>query len=257
MAPATGIKRGFYHAFSSYLASHGFGVLAFENRGIGESCNLTLDEGNPSLVSWGQLDMTAALDELIRQFPEQSYHLVGHSAGGQLFGLMQNAPQFSSVFNFACSSGSLQGIEYPFKPQAWFFLKIYIPFCNAVFGHTKSQWVGMGEPLPKQVAAEWSRWCLGTGYVKNELGNLTMEHYYETLAIPTLWIHASDDPIANSKDVEDMISVFPNLLVERRCLKPADWGYRNIGHMKFFSSKRKELWTLALDWLEQQDLSSP
>ena len=32
IAPATGIKRAFYHNFASYLASQGFGVIAMTTR---------------------------------------------------------------------------------------------------------------------------------------------------------------------------------------------------------------------------------
>ena len=34
-------------------------------------------------------------------------------------------------------------------------------------------------------------------------------------------------------------------------LSPSDWGYKEIGHMKFFSSKKKELGKYALDWLDK------
>ena len=42
IAPATGIKRQFYHNFATYLAEHGFGVLTFDNEGIGESLSTDL-----------------------------------------------------------------------------------------------------------------------------------------------------------------------------------------------------------------------
>ena len=62
VAPATGIKRGFYHNFASHLAENGYPVITFENRGIGESKNGSINKVNASLVNWGRLDMTAALE---------------------------------------------------------------------------------------------------------------------------------------------------------------------------------------------------
>ena len=37
IAPATGIKRGFYQSLAAYLADSGFAVVTFDNRGIGDS----------------------------------------------------------------------------------------------------------------------------------------------------------------------------------------------------------------------------
>ena len=37
LAPATGIKRKFYHSFCKFLAQNGYAILSFDNRGIGDS----------------------------------------------------------------------------------------------------------------------------------------------------------------------------------------------------------------------------
>ena len=115
--------------------------------------------------------MPAVLDRLMKEFPNQKYHLVGHSAGGQLVGLMHNAEQLDSMFNFACSSGSIRNMHFPFRFAAHFFLGFFISISNFLFNKTQSQWVGMGEPLPRKVAQQWRKWCYGTGYVATEFGN--------------------------------------------------------------------------------------
>ncbi|MEM9053259.1 MAG: alpha/beta fold hydrolase, partial [Bacteroidota bacterium] len=91
IAPATGIKRQFYAAFARHLGESGFAVLTFDNRGIGQSIDGSLNKGNPSLTNWGKLDMPAVLEYLKIEVPNSDYHLIGHSAGGQLVGLMKNA----------------------------------------------------------------------------------------------------------------------------------------------------------------------
>lgn len=252
IGPATGIRQGFYHAFARYLAEYGYAVLTFENRGIGASRIENGKHDPPTLEHWGRRDLTAALAELQRRTPNTSYHLIGHSAGGQLAGLMENAEALSSLLMVACSSGSLRHMRFPFRLQAMFFMNIYIPLSNALFGRTNSQWVGMGEPLPKGVAAQWNRWCSGTGYIATDLDRSIHNHHYHTLDKPSLWLYATDDGIANRVTVQDMIRVYPNLQVEYQALNPKTYGVTDIGHMKFFSSKRKMLWTLALDWLERR-----
>lgn len=251
IAPATGIKKEFYYSFAKYLSENGFATLIFDNRGIGESKGSHINSSNASLTNWGRLDMTAVLEFLKKEFPNTNYHIIGHSAGGQLVGLMKNAKEIKSMFNFGSSSGSLHYSTYPFKLKSYFWLNFYIPISNLIFGHTKSQWVGMGEPLPKNVGKEWARWCSGKGYVKVDLDTKIKEHLYNELHFTSLWVHAEDDEIANYNNVKDMIRVYPNIKSKILTLSPKKYGYKDIGHMKFFSKKRRELWSLAINWLNE------
>ncbi|ALM22075.1 alpha/beta hydrolase [Nonlabens sp. MIC269] len=251
IAPATGITKKFYSAFANYLAEKGFATLTFDNRGIGESKGNSINSSNASLTNWGKLDMTAALECLKSEIPNSEYHLIGHSAGGQLVGLMKNAKEIKSMFNFGSSSGSLEYTKYPFKLKSFFWLNFYIPLSNLIFGHTKSQWVGMGEPLPKNVGKEFTKWCNGKGYVKVDLDTKIKEHLYNELSFNTLWVHAKDDEIANYENVKDMIRVHPNIKSTILTLSPKEYGFKDIGHMKFFSKRKKELWDLTIKWLNE------
>lgn len=251
IAPATGIKRGFYHHFAQFLVENGYGVITYDNRGIGDSGSDTLNEVNASLHNWGNQDMTAVLEELKRRFPGTSYHIIGHSAGGELVGLMDNALEISSMFNYGSSSGSLANTPYPFKFKSYFFLNVYIPICNLLFGKTMSHWVGMGEPLPKQVGKDWRRWCNGTGYVQVDLDTKIKDHFYYDLKMPSFWLHSEDDSIATYKNVVEMVNVSPQMPAEIRTISPKEFGFESIGHMAFFSRKKATLWNLALEWLEK------
>ena len=250
VAPATGIKKGFYHAFACFLAERGYGVLCYDNRGIAESLRGPINDSTASLVSWGRVDMTAVLETLKEVFPSSRYHLVGHSAGGQLAGLMKNGADLTSMFNVACSSGSLRNMRYPFRINAVFFMNVVIPLSNFLFGHTKSQWFGMGEPLPRGVSEQWARWCNGQGYIKVDFGRSIREHHYDSLAIRSRWLAATDDPIANEANVREMIGVYSKIKSEVVFLEPDQLGFKEIGHMGFFSSKKKKLWEYAADWMD-------
>lgn len=149
IAPATGIKRQFYFSFASFLAHNGYGVITYDNQGIGDSLNGNLKQSNADLISWGQKDMTCVFDELKTHFPHTKYHVIGHSAGGQLLGLMNGATEVASVFNFACSSGSLKNMKYPFKFTALFFMNAFIPVNNLLLGFTNATWIGMANHCPK------------------------------------------------------------------------------------------------------------
>lgn len=138
IAPATGIKRQFYANFATYLANNGYGVLTFDNRGIGESLTGKIQHSKADIQAWGEKDLPAVLAQLKQAFPDTRYHLIGHSAGGQLVGLMPNANELSSLFNVACSSGSLKNMHWLHKPKAHFFMNFFIPLSNRIFGYTKS-----------------------------------------------------------------------------------------------------------------------
>lgn len=252
IAPATGITKRFYNSFATHLTENGYGVICFDNRGIGNSKNTNINKGNASLINWGRLDMTAVMECLKSNFPNQTYHVVGHSAGGQLVGLMDNAFDVKSIFNFASSSGSLRNMQNPFKLKASFFLNIYIPINNLLFGKTNSQWVGMGEPLPKMVASQWKKWCNAKGYVESEFGKEIKEHHFYELDCPSMWVHATDDGIANLDNVKDMTRVYSKSKAEIVTLNPKDLNKKFLGHMGFFSSKNKELWSHALKWFDEK-----
>ena len=254
IAPATGIGRRFYHAFAEYLAGEGYGVLSFDFQGVGDSLTGRLKDCPASLVSWGANDLSAALDELTRQFPQATSHLIGHSAGGQLPGLMPNAARLSSLLAVAGSSGRLANMPASYRPRAELFMRVIIPLSNALTGVSRTDLVGMGGPLPRAAGAQWARWCLGRGYVETGFGREVQEHCYDTLDIPSLWLNASDDEIAVNANVDDMVRVFSGLAprAEKRTLIPAEHGLGSIGHMGFFKRSSQVLWPIAAEWLARQ-----
>ncbi len=253
ICPATGIKRQFYASFAQYLCDIGYGVITFDNRGIAGSLTGKVSQSNASLKCWGEKDMPAVLETLKSHFPNVRYHLVGHSAGGQLIGLMHNAKDIHSAFNFACSSGNLSNMHWSYIFKAHFFMNAFIPFSNLFFGHTKSQWVGMGEPLPKKVAKQWQFWCNGSGYVATDFGKAIETHLYDELTLPILWTNATDDNIANNANVDDMMRVFTKAAkhAQKRTFEPKAYNLDEIGHMKFFSRKAQHLWPQVDEWFTQ------
>ncbi|MGM8901078.1 alpha/beta hydrolase, partial [Psychrobacter sp. 1Y4] len=143
----------------------------------------------------------------------------------------------------------------PYKLKAMGFMDAFIPFTNLTLGYTPSDKIGMGEPLPRGVARQWREWCNGAGYIKTAFGKSIHTHFYDALNMPALWLGFSDDDIANSENMDDMIRVFTNMPVEKRFLNPEDFGLNHIGHMRYFSSKTNakspELWQMAVDWFSK------
>ena len=109
------------------------------------------------------------------------------------------------------------------------------------------------KPLPKKVSRQWQVWCNGQGYVKTAFGKTVFSHNYDKLDLPSLWVNSIDDFIANNNNVADMISVFEKAQyqAQTKTLNPQELGFNDIGHMKFFSSKRNKLWSMVIDWLTE------
>lgn len=249
IGPATGIRRQFYTHFANFLKEQGYAVITYDNRGIGGSLQGSVKDSEASLVCWGKQDMPAVLGELQARFPALPCFLVGHSAGGQLVGLMHNATALTAMCNFGSSSGQLSNMRPGYLLPAHLFMNVYIPLNNLLFGHTKAHLVGMGEPLPKRVARQWQQWCNGQGYVQTAFGREVKNHFYDAIRCPSKWLIAEDDDIANLANVHDLLRIFPNMEAEVQSLNPADHGIAKIGHMGFFSRRCQSLWPLVSDYL--------
>jgi predicted alpha/beta hydrolase len=64
---AMGVKRSYYQHFANFLAEHGFHVLTFDYRGVGDSSPTKLHGFPASLYTWGTQDLAGGVR---RQFRE-------------------------------------------------------------------------------------------------------------------------------------------------------------------------------------------
>ena len=247
---ATGIRQQFYWSFAEWLATQGFGVMTFDYRGIGASLGApSFRESKARKQDWGTHDMPAALDYLVDRFPDMPVHLVGHSAGGQLVGLMPNHRHLSSVVTISSSSGYIGNMGLKQRLFATIFLKIYFPLLAIVLGYVPARWLGWGEDLPKNIALQWADWCTKPGYVENAFGKDVTQHFYDKIDVPILWLTATDDPIATPANVDDMLRLLKSAPVTRHRLDPADFALQQIGHADFFRRRNAKLWPIVTDWM--------
>ena len=250
VSAATGLRQQFYWSFAEWLTSRGFAAMTFDYRGIGASLNAsTVRTSKARKQDWGTHDMPAALDYLVRRFPAMPVHLVGHSAGGQLIGLMPNHRHLSRIVTVASSSGYLQNIAPRLRPIAAIMLKVYIPLFAKLLGFVPTRWIGWGENLPAQVALQWAAWCTKPGYVMNAFGTEITEHFYSEIETPILWLTATDDPIATPENVDDMLRLLENAHVSRRRIDPDDFSLEKIGHVDFFRKRNQKVWPIVTDWM--------
>src|SRR5690349_14184972 len=112
---ATGVKKEFYKNFAEYLASNNYAVVIFDYRGIGKSRPQSLRGFTALNHEWGQKDMAAVLDWLDDRCPSLKKYFVGHSAGGQQMGFMDNHHKISKAISISSSTGYWWWLSSPYK----------------------------------------------------------------------------------------------------------------------------------------------
>jgi predicted alpha/beta hydrolase len=251
IAGGTGIKKEFYFHFASYLRDNQYHVILFDYRGIGESRPGSLLDYEANLHDWGQKDMTAVLDWLEKKYPSLPKYLIGHSAGGQQIGFMDNHDKFSKAFLVSTASGYWNWLTSPYKYLTLFIWYILTPITTATIGYLPASWFGLGEDLPKGIANEWRSWCLNSNYLGKDLGSMIQSDYFAEVKIPLHFIYPEDDIIATQRSVMSMQSFYSNALITTEILFLKKYQMKAIGHLGFFSRKAKDkLWSKALIFLE-------
>lgn len=250
ICPATGITKQFYHIFSCWLQAQGYAVMVFDFRGIGESLKGSVKQSKASIVQWGQLDIPAAIDALLAKTQAAKVILLGHSAGGQLLGIVPNYAKVEKVVAIAGSTGHIKGLRGRTKLLAPVMFNIIFPLARITKGYGPTQAIGMGENLPKDVAREWAEFCSKPGYVINAIGKKIAPayDYHAQITCPITSIWASDDEIATQANVKDLLRLYPKAVTEMIELKPQEYGHKGIGHMLMFKKSHQNLWPV----IEQQ-----
>lgn len=244
ISPATGVKQQFYLRFAGWLAAQGHDVLVFDYRGIGLSLHGPLRECRAALHEWGQQDQVAAIEWLAQRTGRPRIGLIGHSAGGQMMGLLPNHERLDRVVGVAASSGWFRAMRPAFRIKARLGLRVLLPVGIALRGYAPASQVGLGEDLPARVALQWGRWCAAGGYATNAVKGRPQQDFHARVRMPITVLHAADDDIANAHTVADLLRTFPAADKRTHCIAPADHGLRRIGHIDWFRASHQVLWPL-------------
>ncbi|MEY4763451.1 MAG: hypothetical protein RI907_124 [Pseudomonadota bacterium] len=251
IGPATGVPQRFYFRFADWLAAQGHTVLVFDYRGIGQSLKGPLKGHRATLLQWAQQDLVAALDALLAHTGAERAVLIGHSAGGQMMGLLPNHHRIARVVGVATSTGWFKAMRPGFKWQARFALRLAVPLASRIKGYGPTSWFGLGEDLPTTVARQWGQWCEAGGYATNGVKGRPQEDFHAQVSMPITVLHASDDDIANTATVADLLRTFPNAPKQALTVHPKAHGLKRLGHIDWFRPSHQAVWPLIAQALHE------
>ena len=245
---ATAVPHQFYRRFAQYIQEKGWSVLTYDFRGIGVSAPKSLKGFDADCGDWGLLDIPATLNWVEQNLNPSKIYFVGHSAGGQQAGLLEDPGRVDAMVTMSAQSGywGLQGGSE--KRKVYVMVTFIIPILVRLMGYLPWSWFAKAENLPKNVALQWAKWCRHPDYILSEK-SLPLERYNHFKA-SVLAYSIDDDDWGTAPSVDAMmLKAYPN--VERRHIYPADYGIEKLGHMGFFRKGSEVLWQEAFEWLKQ------
>ncbi|HTP26082.1 MAG TPA: alpha/beta hydrolase [Anaeromyxobacteraceae bacterium] len=242
VASAMAVRRRLYAPFAEHLARGGLTTLTFDYRSIGDSRDRPLRQCKARLHDWGELDLAGAFDWMLHQHPTLPLQLAAHSLGGQLFGLIENAPVAGAVF-VASQSGSWKHWRGLLRLLLFASWHVLLPSFAWVLGYIPMKFFGQGEDLPGGVGAEWARWGRHDDYVgcyAQPRGGMNFAHWSGPLCSYSI----SDDSYAPRSSVEALLAMYTRADTELRVICPRDVGANRVGHFDVFRPRfRHTIWS--------------
>ena len=248
IAPATGVPQGFYRRFAQYLTDEGYGVVSFDYRGVGASAPATLRGFDASFLDWAHQDLTSVVT-WARERADVA--VVGHSFGGQAYGLLSPELKLLGLCAFGTGNGwhgHMAPLERVKILAMWHLLA---PALTRVYGYLPSQLVGLGEPLPMGVYRQWKRWCASEHHWFEDT-SFDARGHFDRVRSSVLAINASDDPWAGPRSARTFMQHYRHANLELRTVTPSELGVSTIGHMGYFRAPvGQRLWPQVTAWLRR------
>lgn len=244
---AAAVTQKYYFGFCEFLAAHGFDVVSFDFRAIGQSKRRAVTKDSAvGFSTWIDQDYPAVIAYVKARTPNQKLLIVGHSAGGWMPGVSRSADQIDGILGVGALSGYWRKMARPQRylhVVAWYLI---IPIAIKIFGYWPG-WAGLKLDLPKQLGIEFARWAKHPDFVFSEPGLQATLRVKKFTGVMHLF-QFSDDPWGTHAAVADMARHYSqarSALIET--ITPQQSIHVAIGHFGFFRNQhRATLWPLAL-----------
>jgi predicted alpha/beta hydrolase len=243
---ATAVPQSYYARYAAFLTDLGVRVVTYDYRGVGRSRPEKLRGFAATMTDWAALDARAMHDLVRTRYAHEPLVLVGHSFGGQLLGLLDDAREASGALLVGAQQGYVGHWPAGERARMELIWRGVLPAVTATAGYLPG-WAGLGVDLPKGVARQWARWCTHPGYYAIDHADAPAR--LARFDRPLLMYSFADDDFAPPRAVDALASKLTGTLVDHRRLSPMDVG-APVGHFGFFRPTHAEgLWRESSEWL--------
>ncbi|MBC5786327.1 alpha/beta fold hydrolase [Ramlibacter sp. USB13] len=251
---AMGVRQDFYAPFAEWLAGQGWRVTTFDYRGSGDSAPRKLRGFQADLFDW-TLDYEAAVDHAHAALPDAPLHLLGHSLGAQLPGLLSNQDKVSGLLSVAAGSGYWRENAPQLKRYVLSFWFLVVPLATRLCGYFPGRKLRMVGNLPAGVVLQWRKWCLHPRYSVGAEGELA-RRAYANARFPVVALSIADDELMTLQGTHSLVSLYENAPRHVERIVPEELAVRRIGHFGSFRSEHEgKLWPRMAQRL--RELSTP
>lgn len=226
-------------------------MLTYDYRGIGGSAEGAIRAEDCDMRQWGEVDVASLIDAAARRYPGKRLLVVGHTVGGQLFGLADNNELVDAMFAVSAQSGYWKHWSGMPRWRLALLWHLLMPGLVWALSYFPSRRVGFGEDLPGGVAREWARWCRHPDYLVDRKGCPLRQHFARYRGRIRACV-VTDDWMAPRAAVEALLGFFIAAQVEIASLAPADTGVKALGHFGYFREAGRPAWQQSLEWLQRQ-----
>ncbi|ARB29654.1 alpha/beta fold hydrolase [Pseudomonas tolaasii] len=251
---ATSVRCRHYSRFADYLFAHGFDVITYDYRGIGESRTGSLKGFKASWSDWGVLDFEAMLQRALREFPGQPIDVVAHSFGGCAAGLAASGAAIRRVVTVGAQFAYWRDYEAGTRWRMFGKWHVVMPLMTALCGYFPGKRMGWLEDTPAGVVKDWA--TATPKYETRPSGKALGELPFGRVKAQVLAISICDDPFGTVAAIERLLGYFNASERTHLRIAPEDIGEKHVGHFAFFRSEYQDrLWPIALAWLQRGALA--
>jgi len=259
--PATSVRCCYYFGFANFLFEHGFDVVAYDYRGIGESGPATLRGFDVSWIDWGRLDFDAVLRHAERLFFGQPIHVAAHSIGGFVLGLAKSNHLIRRIFTMGAQYGYWRDYAAGTKPRMLAKWHVIMPLVTMLCGYFPGKRLGWIEDTPKGIVRDWvcSRERFEDAWRGRSSARYPDKHalvkQFAAITAATLAVSVTDDEFGTVPAVERPLAYYSHSPRTHLRISPESIAETAIGHFGFFNRRfEQKLWQVPLEWLKFERL---
>lgn len=244
---ATGVPKEYYLKFARWMAKeHGVASLVYDYRDFGGSLQGNIKNSKATMSDWGVKDASAALDHLIKEFPNDEIWAIGHSLGGMFMNAHKQSSKISRAF--AIASGANHWTEHPmsYMPTVAAMWWLAGPAATKTMGYLPGKKLGLGADIPKGVYWQWRKWCLSREFLKADLGKDIPALSARTNLKELKLIALEDDQTITPAMVKRFEKYYPGANTEYKVLTLKEMGAKQVGHIGIFREQNKKAWPLII-----------